>query len=61
MIADLVAFDPDEVVETGTYQDPVRYPRGIFAVIVAGAVAMKQGRLTGERSGRALRKTAGGR
>ena len=57
MIADLVAFDPDEVLEMGTYQDPVRYPSGFFAVIVAGAIAMKQGSLTGVPSGRALRKT----
>lgn len=56
MFADLVAFSPDEITETGTYSDPVSYPKGLFSVLVAGAVVMEGGRLTGRRPGRALRK-----
>jgi len=56
MLADLVAFDPERVVEKGSYSDPVQYPDGISMVMVSGEVAMKDGVLTSFRPGKALRK-----
>ncbi len=55
MIADLVAFDPDLVAEMGTYKEPVRYPAGFTSVLVSGAFAVRDGSLTGNRCGKALR------
>ena len=55
-IADLVAFSPDDVLETGTYRDPVSYPNGFFAVMTSGEIVMRDGSLTGRRPGRALRR-----
>ena len=54
--ADLVVFDPQTISETGTYQEPRRYPPGIDYVIVNGKITADHGRHTGERSGKMLRK-----
>jgi N-acyl-D-aspartate/D-glutamate deacylase len=56
MIADLVLFDPDTVIDVGTYEDPKHPPRGIAQVFVNGSVVVEQGRPTGARPGRALRR-----
>jgi N-acyl-D-aspartate/D-glutamate deacylase len=57
MWADLVIFDPQNVVERSTYEDPSRYPEGIETVIVNGVIALKDGFLTGSRAGQVLRKS----
>ena len=58
--ADLVLFDPQRIIDRGTFEDPHRLPDGIVAVFVNGIKAVDQGRATGARPGRALRrKTAG--
>jgi N-acyl-D-amino-acid deacylase len=54
--ADLVLFDPSIIAARATFEDPHRYPEGISMVMVNGKVAACDGRLTGERAGRALRK-----
>jgi N-acyl-D-amino-acid deacylase len=51
--ADLTVFDPLTVKDESTYPDPHRYPTGIPLVIVNGAVAVDDGRLTA-RVGRVL-------
>ena len=53
--ADLVVFDPVRVRDTATYDDPHRYPEGIVAVVVNGAIAIDDGETTRERAGRFLR------
>lgn len=55
LVADLVVFDPDRVIDRSTFDDPHRYPAGIDYVIVNGTVAVDQGRPTGQRAGRILR------
>lgn len=56
--ADLVLFDPDRIIDRGTYQDPKVPPEGIRAVFVNGSLAAEGHRLTGERRGRVLLRAA---
>ena len=49
--ADLVVFDPDEIRDHSTYQDPKRAPSGVTHVWVNGQLAMKNGSHAGARSG----------
>ena len=53
--ADLVLFDPRTVTDTATYDEPKQYPTGIHTVVVNGAVAWSDGRLTNAGSGQMLR------
>jgi N-acyl-D-amino-acid deacylase len=55
--ADLVVFDPATIRDTATYDDPRRFPEGIRAVCVKGMAVALEGRHTGARPGRALRRT----
>jgi N-acyl-D-amino-acid deacylase len=57
MAADVVIFDPATVADRATYEDPFRYPVGIDAVIVNGAVALRDGQRDDKHSGRPLRAT----
>jgi N-acyl-D-amino-acid deacylase len=54
--ADLVVFDPATIRDTATYDDPRRFPEGIRAVYVNGMAVAREGRHTGARPGRALRR-----
>ncbi len=56
--ADLVLFDPDQIIDRGTFEDPNRYPDGIAHVFVNGVHAVRDGSLTGARAGRALRRAS---
>jgi len=56
MKADIVVFDPDEIIDTSTYDEPRRHPKGIRHVFVNGAHAVENGRLLDARSGRVLRR-----
>lgn len=53
--ADLVVFDAGSVADRATYERPYAYPAGIAHVFVNGAAAMRDGSLTGTRSGHVLR------
>lgn len=57
MKADLVIFDGSEVRDTATFEEPHRYPRGIKHVLVNGILVVENGKHTGARPGRVLRKT----
>jgi N-acyl-D-amino-acid deacylase len=56
MVADITVFDPNTIIDTGTYAEPNQHPIGISYVLVAGRVAMENGRLTDIRAGRVLRR-----
>ena len=43
--ADMVIFDPEQIIDTGTYTDPKQYPHGVEMVMVNGTVAYGGGRL----------------
>ena len=54
--ADLVVFDPARIADVATYAEPRRSPEGIHAVYVNGVTVGRDGRHTGARPGRALRR-----
>jgi N-acyl-D-amino-acid deacylase len=56
--ADLVLFDPGSVDEAATYEDPIAAARGIDTVVVNGRIVFRDGRSTGARPGRVLRRRA---
>ena len=41
--ADLVVFDPATIIDTATYDDPWRYPKGIVHVFVNGTAVVSDG------------------
>jgi N-acyl-D-amino-acid deacylase len=54
--ADLVLFDPKTVKDRATFEDPKQVSAGIVAVWVNGDSVWRDGRSTGARPGRALRR-----
>ena len=54
MAADIVAFAPQAVRDTATYDNPRRYPEGIPYVVVNGVLVKDEGRHTGALPGRVL-------
>ncbi|WP_375586325.1 amidohydrolase family protein [Cyclobacterium xiamenense] len=53
--ADLVLFDPDEIQDRATYEDPMRYATGVMHVFVNGTQVLKDGQHTGALPGRVVR------
>jgi len=56
--ADVVVFDPDTVLDTSTYENPIRAAAGIEAVLVNGTPVWEAGKATGRTPGRVLRRAA---
>jgi N-acyl-D-amino-acid deacylase len=54
--ADLVVFDPARVKDEATFEQPHQYASGIPHVIVNGVAVVENGRHTGAKPGRALRR-----
>ena len=54
--ADLVLFDPDTIIDCGTFEEPKQMPKGIVSVYVNGALTGRNGKPTGARAGRVLRR-----
>lgn len=54
--ADITLFDAERVIDKATYTEPFQYPEGIKYVIVNGKVVLDEGRHTGQRPGRALKR-----
>jgi N-acyl-D-amino-acid deacylase len=59
LAADIVLFDPTEIIDTATYETPVTPARGIVHVLVNGALAWTEGRATGMQAGRVLSRDQG--
>ncbi|HEU4434507.1 MAG TPA: D-aminoacylase [Pyrinomonadaceae bacterium] len=55
--ADLVLFDPDRIIDRSTFQEPQMISEGIKRVFVNGEEVWIDGKVTGNRPGRALRNT----
>lgn len=54
--ADLVLFDPDQVLDNASYTSPLQASSGIAAVYLGGALAARNGLTVNAHSGRALRR-----
>ena len=54
--ADLCVFDPDSVIDRATFAEPTLPAAGIEHVFVNGRPVWSDGKPTGERPGRALRR-----
>lgn len=50
--ADVVVFDPNTVEDTSTFDSPWQLARGVDTVLVNGALAVVDGKVTGVRAGR---------
>ena len=57
--ADLVLFDPEEILDCATFAEPTLPPKGIKAVFLAGKAAVLDGRIVADRLGRPIRYPAG--
>ncbi|MEI6666652.1 MAG: D-aminoacylase [Acidobacteriota bacterium] len=55
--ADLVVFDPATVKDQATFEQPHQYATGMPHVIVNGTLVVENGRHTGAKPGRAIRRT----
>jgi dihydroorotase/N-acyl-D-amino-acid deacylase len=55
MWADLVIFDPAEVRDLATFDNPNQLSQGMDYVLVNGALVIDQGKMTGARPGKVLR------
>lgn len=55
LAADLVIFDPAEISDKATYDNPHQYASGIFHVIVNGNLVVHQATHSGARPGRILK------
>ncbi|SDP92483.1 N-acyl-D-amino-acid deacylase [Actinopolyspora xinjiangensis] len=58
MVADLVLFDPDEVRDNATFEQPRALPSGIEHVLVNGVPVLEHGVRNDATPGRALRRGA---
>lgn len=55
--ADLVLFDPEQIIDRSTFQEPQLIAEGVKRVFVSGEEVWADGKVTGHRPGRALRNT----
>ncbi len=53
--ADIVLFDPEKVIDRSTFHEPALISEGVKRVFVNGVEVWRDGRVTGERPGRAIR------
>lgn len=58
MAADITVFDPATVIDRATYENPSRPSEGIRYVLVNGHLALRDGKLTGERGGTVLTRSS---
>ncbi|NNE69060.1 MAG: D-aminoacylase [Rhodothermales bacterium] len=56
MRADLAVFDPATVQDNSTFLAPHQYASGVIHVVVNGTLVLDEGRITGTRPGRPLRR-----
>jgi N-acyl-D-aspartate/D-glutamate deacylase len=57
MAADVTVFDPATVIDRATFEQPTLPSEGIRHVLVNGRLALRDGEVTSERAGRALKRT----
>ena len=55
--ADITIFDPSEIEDIATFQEPHKYSKGIEDVFVNGTVVVRNRKVTGNRPGRLIRSS----
>lgn len=55
MIADVIVFDPDTILDRSTFEDPHHFSEGVSDVIVNGVPVLRGGGMTGMVPGRSIR------
>jgi N-acyl-D-aspartate/D-glutamate deacylase len=55
MIADVVVFDPDTIIDQSTFDDPHHFSIGITDVVVNGTPVLRDGAMTGKLPGKSIR------
>jgi len=60
MWADIVAFDPDNVIDKATYLEPHQFPEGIIHVLVNGEIVVENEKQTEKLPGKILRRSSYG-
>jgi len=55
--ADIVIFNPETIIDKGTFVEPVQYPDGIQHVIINGMTVVENGLEVKALAGRVIRKT----
>jgi N-acyl-D-aspartate/D-glutamate deacylase len=55
--ADVIVFDPKEIRDLATYEEPEKLATGMRFVLVNGKIAVDEGKFSGVMAGRALRRT----
>jgi N-acyl-D-amino-acid deacylase len=58
--ADITIFDPEQVADRATFDDPHQYAAGISTVIVNGVMVIEEGEHTGALPGQVLRRHSEG-
>ncbi len=58
MKADIAVFDPATIIDHATFEKPTEVSDGVRHVLVNGRFALRDGQVTGEQAGRALRRDA---
>ena len=58
MKEDVVVFDPARVRDVATFEKPHQYAEGFALVVVNGKVVYRDGKMTGNRPGRVLRRNS---
>ncbi|VUC22915.1 unnamed protein product [Clonostachys rosea] len=59
--ADLVLFDPKTVSDMATFDEPKLPSKGVRFVVVNGQIALDEGKMTGTRAGKVLRRKGAGK
>ena len=54
--ADIVVFDPEQLIDHTSLQDPAVFPTGIEHVVINGEIAVEKGQYLDRRQGQLLRK-----
>lgn len=56
--ADIAVWDQDKIADHATYKDPHQYSDGIQWLLVNGVVSIQNGKATGKRGGRPLKRAS---
>ena len=57
MAADITVFDPAAVIDHATFEQPTLESQGIVHVLVNGTIALRDGKVTGQRGGQPLTRS----